>query len=182
MESHHKAEGNEFIRRMLKKEINQHEYYILMDNLFIIYASFESLPLLRGLFTKLPALKRSGQINLELKYLEKNNSAITGWNPCILKTTNEYVDYIKSLTEPRDIMAHVYTWYMGDLYGGQMLKALVPGPGNQYDFSSDVKELRADLGSMLTADMASEANFCFSRVYDFYVELQNVCHDMAGIS
>ena len=57
-------------------------------------------------------------------------------------------------------MAHLYTWHMGDLFGGQMIKKLVDGPHSSLDFL-DPPALIVAMRRKLSDDMAAEANTAF---------------------
>jgi heme oxygenase len=74
--------------------------------------------------------------------------------------TKDYASYIRSLDDPKRIMAHLYTWHMGDLFGGQMIKKIVDAPHTHLDFE-DPKTLMTNMRSMLSDDMGDEANTAF---------------------
>jgi heme oxygenase len=61
---------------------------------------------------------------------------------------------------------------MGDLYGGQMIKRVVPGDATMYDFENR-KELIDALRKKLNVSMAAEANECFGFAIDLFTELAN---------
>lgn len=44
-----------------------------------------------------------------------------------LPITIEYQKHIRSLDNPQLVLAHLYTWHMGDLFGGQAIKNIVTG-------------------------------------------------------
>lgn len=43
------------------------------------------------------------------------------------QVTVDYQNYIRYLSEPQQVLAHLYTWHMGDLFGGQQIKKIVRG-------------------------------------------------------
>jgi heme oxygenase len=61
---------------------------------------------------------------------------------------------------------------MGDLYGGQLIKKLVPGTTTMYEFFNR-KELIEVLRSKLDVSMAEEANKCFVFALELFTELAN---------
>jgi heme oxygenase len=61
---------------------------------------------------------------------------------------------------------------MGDLYGGQMIKRVVPGTTNMYEFENR-KELIDSLRNKLDISMAAEANYCFDFAIELFTELAN---------
>jgi heme oxygenase len=75
--------------------------------------------------------------------------------------TKDYVLYIRNLREPDDVMAHLYTWHMGDLFGGQMIKKIINAPSTHLDFENS-QNLMVNMRNLLTDDMADEANRAFT--------------------
>ena len=72
----------------------------------------------------------------------------------------EYHNYIQTLTDPIRIMAHLYTWHMGDMFGGQMIKKIVPGSHRALEFE-DTKTLMTNIRAKLDDSMGDEANIAF---------------------
>lgn len=91
------------------------------------------------------------------------------------KSVLAYHSYLMSLTETNDIMSHLYTWHMGDLYGGQMIRKIIPGPYNSLDFA-DPQTLMTNMRAKLDDSMGEEANRAFDwairmmREYDSSLE------------
>jgi heme oxygenase len=61
---------------------------------------------------------------------------------------------------------------MGDLSGGQIIKKLVPGPTNLYEFEGDVEELKTAVRSKLHLGLEEESKVCFAMVQKFLEELE----------
>jgi hypothetical protein len=78
----------------------------------------------------------------------------------IKSVAQEYVNYISSLEDPKAVLAHLYTWHMGDMFGGQMIKQLIDAPHTHLDFNN-VQDLMSRFKAMLTDDLADEANVAF---------------------
>jgi heme oxygenase len=57
------------------------------------------------------------------------------------------------------------------MYGGQMIKKRNPGSGTMYDFDN-VEELKIRVRSMLSDDLAEEANRCFEFAIQLFTELE----------
>jgi heme oxygenase len=76
------------------------------------------------------------------------------------EVTKDYVIYLKSLTDPKKILAHLYTWHMGDMFGGQMIKKIIDAPHKHLEFEN-ARDLVAVMRPMLTNDLADEANVAF---------------------
>jgi len=58
------------------------------------------------------------------------------------------------------VMAHLYTWHMGDLYGGQMIKRMIAAPSRSLDFEN-VDELKINIRKKLKDSMVDEVNCAF---------------------
>jgi heme oxygenase len=69
-------------------------------------------------------------------------------------------------------MAHIYVRHFGDMYGGQMLKKVVPSQGRMYEFK-DRAELINRVRSKLSDDLGDEANKAFDFVLELFDELAN---------
>ena len=79
----------------------------------------------------------------------------------MVQITNEYVNYIISLqNNPDRIMAHLYTWHMGDLFGGQMIKKIISAPHRSLDFENE-DLLKSNIRTKLKDTMVDEANVAF---------------------
>ena len=72
-------------------------------------------------------------------------------------------------------MAHLYVWHMGDLYGGQMIKKIMPGNNRALTFK-DPESLKTIMRSKLTDSMGDEANVAF----DWAIKLLND-YDLSGV-
>jgi len=66
-------------------------------------------------------------------------------------------------------MAHIYVRHMGDLFGGQMLAKLLPGPNNMFKFDN-MPELIKTFRTKLDISMADEANKAFQYNIDILKE------------
>jgi len=54
----------------------------------------------------------------------------------------------------------LYTWHMGDMFGGQMIKKIVPGPHRNLEFE-DARTLMTNIRAKLDDSMGDEANVAF---------------------
>jgi len=76
------------------------------------------------------------------------------------EVTKDYVIYIRGLDTADKVLAHLYTWHMGDLFGGQMIKQIIDAPHTHLEFEN-ARELMTNMRAMLTDDLADEANVAF---------------------
>ena len=117
------------------------------------YAVLEHTAIKMGVFDTLPDIARTAHMVKDLTTLSC---------PVYQKreSTTAYIHHIESLTNPQDVLAHVYTLHMGDMYGGQILKNLVPSIGTMYEFTNR-SELVKIIRKNRTDDMVLEAIIVF---------------------
>jgi len=73
----------------------------------------------------------------------------------------DYYNYLISIAnDPNKVMAHLDTWHMGDMFGGQMIKKIVPGAHRNLEFE-DAKTLITNIRAKLDDSMGDEANVAF---------------------
>jgi heme oxygenase len=170
-ENHKRAERSNFMRRMLKKEMTNYQYYVYLANQMMCYYVLETYADQLGLLKDIEHLKRSSKISKDMSEFERTDGFE---QPLVLKSTEKYMKYLESISRyPEKLMAHIYVRHMGDLSGGQIIKKLVPGSGLYYEFEGDIDELKAKIRAKLNDNMAEEANTCFNMVYSMLEELEN---------
>lgn len=80
--------------------------------------------------------------------------------------TERYCEYLLELPTKEKILAHLYVWHMGDLYGGQAIKKILSEdslntyPSRSLEFA-DRATLIATLRAKLSDDLAEEAIVAF---------------------
>ncbi len=171
---HHKdAERQAFVKVLLSGKINPKFYATFLWNQHKKYDLLEALAKTHGLLDDIPDITRKMRIEEDFLELWTNESN----PPVILQATNDYIAHMKDImANPDAIMAHVYTYHMGDLSGGQMIKRKVPGHGRMYEFDTQMslKEIKDIIRSRTNDDMAEEAKFAFesaTKVFQQMMEL-----------
>lgn len=179
-EEHRRAERTTFMNRMLKKNITPQQYYVYIKNQLFMYTTLEYYATEAGIFDgKMAEIMRGVPLLDDVMQMELDNDFVEA---PILEASHEYVKYIQSIAEDKDrLLAHVYVRHMGDLSGGQIIKKLVPGPTNLYEFGDDVDELKNLVRSKLHDGLEKEAKVCFSMVQKFLEELEEYFGTMEPI-
>ena len=158
---HQEAETTQFMKAVFAKTLPRDHWVDFTYQKTLFYSTIETAATQQGLMSDLESMRRSALLAQD--YEEMDGSA-REFKPAVL----EYHNYIQTLTDPVRIMAHLYTWHMGDLFGGQMIKKLVGGPHSSLDFL-DASVLIAVMRSKLSDDMAEEANIAF----DWAIQILN---------
>jgi len=170
---HHKdAERQQFVKVLLSGKINPKFYATFLWNQHKKYDLLEALAGALGLLDGLPDIRRKQRIEQDFLELWKDDSP-----PVILNATKEYIAHMKGVIQnPDAIMAHVYTYHMGDLSGGQMIKRKVPGKGTMYEFDTDVplKEIKDTIREKTNDDMVDEAKFAFESATKVFQEMMEL--------
>jgi heme oxygenase (biliverdin-producing, ferredoxin) len=162
-EIHHCAERTNFARKLLKG-LSPEQYYAYLYNQYFIYMALEShaqklLPEIKDIFRTEKIYQDLRE--LELKYkLQANEHTLC-------PVVKEYEKHLQTL-DTKQTLAHIYVRHFGDMYGGQIIKKRNPGSGTMYEFDR-VEDLKIKIRSLLSDDMAEEANKCF----EFAIKLFN---------
>jgi heme oxygenase len=160
-ERHMIAESQPFIKSIFDNNVDKEKYTDYLYQLYHVYYQLEKSgeKLFKGIedmMRHMPVLKDF----IELVGARNYKNII---NP----STKKYLDYIVSISDnDKKLLAHIYVRHMGDLFGGQQLKKLVPGAGRMYEFSN-VPGLIVEMRRRCGPELADEANVAF----DFNIDI-----------
>jgi heme oxygenase len=158
-EKHTIAESTPFMKAVFAKTLSRKLWIDWTFQKSLFYGTIEHAAGELGLLKDLPDIRRAEKIQED--YLAMNPKG-----PEQIKfehhlETTQYHAYIRSIKDdPKRIMAHLYTWHMGDLFGGQMIKKIVDAPHSSLEFE-DPKTLMTNLRAKLDDSMGDEANIAF---------------------
>lgn len=156
--SHANAESTHFMRLFMAKALTEEEYMDYLTQLSVIYTALEHVAEKAGILQELKGIQRLAKVRVDVAEL---NNKLGKLSPIHWETMVYYNAIIK-MTERNEILAHFYVRYAGDMYGGQMLKAIAHGSGTMYDFEDNLPVLRQKMREMATPDLAEDANNAFS--------------------
>ena len=174
LEKHKEAESTSFMKAVFDSSLPRELWVDWTYQKWLFYGAIEGAAGANRLLGDLPDLRRA--FYLFMDYNEMNTERKKHeFRPIVL----EYYNYLISIAnDPNKIMAHLYTWHMGDMFGGQMIKKIVNAPSRHLEFEN-AGELITTVRSMLTDELADEANTAFTwaikllREYDSRLMEQN---------
>ena len=152
-ESHTAAEATPFMKAVFKKTIPMQLWKDFTYQKSFFYRMIETKARRANLLGGLEGIERA-------VLLLDDSLNIPGDRVAIRLHTDLYLQYLDSLNDPDKIMAHLYVWHMGDMFGGQMIKQIVNAPSTALDFEN-ADELKTVMYSKLNEEMATEANVAF---------------------
>jgi heme oxygenase (biliverdin-producing, ferredoxin) len=131
------AENTGFIACFLKGTVEKNSYRKLVANLYFVYSAMEeemakhqNHPVLSRVF--FPELDRKQSLEQDLAFYFGS-----GWKDQVAPSnaTQAYVARIHEVADqdPELLVAHLYTRYLGDLSGGQILKKIAQNAMNLTD-------------------------------------------------
>jgi heme oxygenase len=176
-EQHRQAEQQQFVKTLMSGEIHPKLYAIFLYNLSHCYAALEKWSQYQGLLDSLPDITRAEKLAHDCQDLWVRITP----QPNVTDSTKRYIEHIDSIRrEPAKLFAHVYVRYLGDLYGGQMIKAKTPGANTYLDFDNTkelIQTIRETISSYTETDadaVIAEAKICFEYATELFKEMHDL--------
>lgn len=127
LEDHRRAEDSEYMRQLLGGQLDRDAYFALVGQLYFVYSALEdtarSLPADAQPFV-MHELDRVDALERDLTFFYG-----TGWREKVLplESTRVYDERLRTVAASwgAGFVAHHYTRYLGDLFGGQIIKRAV---------------------------------------------------------
>jgi heme oxygenase len=167
-DAHQRAEATPFMKAVFNKSMPQKVWADWTFQKTLFYGTIEGAAGANRLLGDLPDLRRAFYL-----YLDFNDMWEDPVRPVYRDAVVDYHNYILSISkDPDKIMAHLYTWHMGDMFGGQMIKKIVPGSHRNLEFE-DAAMLKANIRAKLNDSMGEEANVAFEwaiKLMDTYTD------------
>jgi heme oxygenase len=155
-EIHNAAESTPFMKAVFARKLPKEVWIDYTYQKYLWYKEIESSAKKAGLLTNLSGIERADLILADYHAMIKGTTNFNTYK----EVTKDYVLYLKTLTDPKKILAHLYTWHMGDMFGGQMIRKMIVAPHTHLMFDNTL-ELITVLRPMLTDDLADEATVAF---------------------
>jgi heme oxygenase len=159
---HTEAERTPFMKAVLKKKIPLAVWRDFTFQKYSFYKIIEDKCRRLSLLGGIEGIERTTALYED--YSNMPGDLVAAPSPA----TADYIAYLDKLTEPNKLLAHLYVWHMGDLFGGQMIKEIVDAPHASLEFEN-VEELKTNMRTKLNDNMAPEANEAF----DWAIKIMN---------
>jgi len=166
-ENHDNAESHPFVKLLFSGGVSPQIYADYLVNQYVMYVKLEELLEKNGLLVGVESVKRHQLILVDLAELDLHGK--------VFNTALRYTDYLDTVPVDK-LMAHMYVRHFGDLFGGQLMKKVVPGSGAMYEFDNR-SHLIKDLRERLDDSLADEANKVMLWAIEIFEELANE-HDI----
>jgi heme oxygenase len=154
-EKHKLAESTPFMKAVFANTLPKDLWVDFVAQKIAFYSQIEMTAKNLGLLWKLSGIERSERLYNDFIQMKEDKS----YN--LKMATLDYMDYLSQIRKPELILAHLYTWHMGDMFGGQMIKKLIDAPHSHLEFDN-MPQLMATLREMLDDSIADEANVAFN--------------------
>ena len=167
-DSHTAAEKTKFMKAAFQGRMTQSIWADWTYQKTLFYNAIESSASAVNLLLGMNELKRTFLLLEDYKVMAKAETATY-----YKKSVIEYYQYIMNLYPDKSrIMAHLYTWHMGDLHGGQMIKKILPFSHLSLEFTRP-EELKIAIREKLNDTMPDEANTAFKWAIKMMEEYDN---------
>lgn len=156
-EKHEAAESTPFMKAVFAKSMPKEVWADWTYQKALFYGAIEGAAGAAGLLHDLPDIRRAFYLYQDFDEMWDKDTTRPSFRPVVV----DYYNYILSISKDANrVMAHLYTWHMGDLFGGQMIKKVVDAPHRSLEFDN-VNELKTTIRSKLDDSMGDEANVAF---------------------
>jgi heme oxygenase len=153
---HAEAESTPFMKAVFAKTLPFDLWVDWTYQKWLFYGAIEGAAGANRLLGDLPDLRRAFYLAMDYQEMNGDNPRHE-FRPIVV----DYYNYILIISkDPNKIMAHLYTWHMGDMFGGQMIKKIVPGAHRNLEFE-DPRTLMTNIRAKLDDSMGDEANVAF---------------------
>jgi heme oxygenase len=156
-DKHKEAESTAFMKAVFDRTLPKELWADWTYQKTLFYGAIEGAAGACQLLGDLPDIRRAFYLYQDFDEMHPRDATRPDFRPVVI----DYYNYLLSISKESDrVMAHLYTWHMGDLFGGQMIKKIVDAPHRNLDFA-DARTLMTNIRAKLNDNMADEANVAF---------------------
>jgi heme oxygenase len=159
-EKHRQAEQMPFNQRMFRGQLSEADYLSYLVQQHAIFETLEAQALPH------PDLNRRAAVWADIQELCDKGHPL----PQLLPSTQAYCRYLSGVDADKRL-AHVYLNYLAILFGGQMMKKMVPSSGKMYEFAEPREAMQA-VRAVQQDSWADEVNLGFDYSIHLFDELE----------
>ena len=170
--SHDAAENTKFMKSVFAGKMPLDVWADFTYQKSLIYNAIEGMSGALGLLAGIQDIRRAFLLWNDYQIMSEGQPH-SSYN----QSTIDYYKYLMNLYPDKDkVAAHLYTWHLGDLHGGQMIKKVIPASHTSLDFENR-SNLITGVRNLLNDSMADEANIAFDwairmmREYDDRIDI-----------
>jgi heme oxygenase len=151
---HKEAEDTLFMKTVFAGKMTEELWADYTYNKTIWYKAIEDKAKTEGILNNLVGIERFEKLLEDYRLSKKYPNS-----PNVKESSIQYHYYIMGL-ETDKVVAHLYTWYMGDLSGGAMIKRIIKSPNSSLDFDNP-EELKKNIMLKINEKHIDEVNIAF---------------------
>lgn len=167
-DKHTEAESTPFMKAVFKRKLPLALWADFTYNKMIFYGAIESKARAEGHMEDLYRIDRAYWLYEDYKAMN--------FPATVKPAVAEYRQYILDL-EPGLVLAHLYTWHMGDLHGGQMIKKIVDAPHLSLEFEDPnglINTMRAKLDDSLGEEAIKAFDWAIRIMHEYDDDLNDI--------
>jgi heme oxygenase len=161
-EKHKLAESTPFMKAVFSKSLPKYAWIDWTYQKSLFYNVIEAQCKVAGYLDDLPGIERTHLLMKDYREMTGGFVRNSFQTPAL-----NYYKYVLAL-DSKDVLAHLYTWHMGDMFGGQAIKKIVDAPHSSLEFEN-TPLLMTNLRNKLTDDLGPEAN----KAFDWAIEIMS---------
>lgn len=152
---HTAAESTPFMKAVFNRTLPMELWIDWTHQKTLFYGTIEGAAGAAGLLKDLPDMRRNFYLWQDLQDM------YNGPRLKYRQSARDYHNYLLSISkDPAKVVAHLYVWHLGDLFGGQMIRNLIPATHHALNFQNP-DLLKSTLRSMVTEEHAEEAKVAY---------------------
>jgi heme oxygenase len=156
-EKHNLAESTKFMWAIFERRLPIDLWYDFTYQKSLFYETIEDIAKESGFIDDILGVQRYQHLRAEYSAYPKKFK----YRPEVI----EYNNYLHNIpVGNRNILAHLYTWHMGDMYGGQMIKKVLNIQDSSLTFENRI-DLIQKLENKLDLDLVPETVIAFDWAY-----------------
>lgn len=164
---HKERVGGYYTQLLLSGNISKEMYGEILFNHMLAYGELEKKAKELGVLDGIEGICRHLSIIQDYRSLNIKRAVL------LAPATIKYIEYVMDLTEPKDVLAHMYVRHLNLIQGGAQMRKVIPFSNNFYSFENS-DALKATFISKLDDTMIDEATKAFDMIAEMFDQLEKL--------